>query len=132
MPASMMRAATGGTLNVIGSSIAIVASGPMPGSTPISVPRNTPMKQNQRFCQVSATEKPKMRLWNSSMSVFPDAFDHRIGQTQAPDEDAEADDGEPDCERADLFPFEIPAGRGRKRNQQQHGGDEPGFLHRKA
>ena len=45
----MMRAETGGTLKVIGSSIAIVASGPMPGSTPISVPTKTPMKQNQRF-----------------------------------------------------------------------------------
>ena len=40
-----MSAATGGTLKVIGSSMAIVASGPMPGSTPISVPTRTPMKQ---------------------------------------------------------------------------------------
>jgi hypothetical protein len=36
-------------LKVIGSSMAIVASGPMPGSTPIKVPRKTPMKQNHRF-----------------------------------------------------------------------------------
>ena len=28
-----------------GSSMAMVATGPMPGSTPISVPINTPMKQ---------------------------------------------------------------------------------------
>jgi hypothetical protein len=41
----MMSAETGGSTNVSGSSIAIVASGPMPGSTPISVPRKTPMKQ---------------------------------------------------------------------------------------
>ena len=31
MPASMMSAETGGRLNVIGSSMAMVASGPMPG-----------------------------------------------------------------------------------------------------
>ena len=31
MPASMIRAVTGSKLNVIGSSIAIVAVGPMPG-----------------------------------------------------------------------------------------------------
>ena len=41
----MISAATGATLKVSGSSIAMVASGPMPGSTPISVPTSTPMKQ---------------------------------------------------------------------------------------
>ena len=38
MPASMMSADTGGKMNVSGSSIAIVASGPIPGSTPTAVP----------------------------------------------------------------------------------------------
>ena len=38
MPASMIRAPTGGSPNVIGSSMAMVASGPMPGNTPIKVP----------------------------------------------------------------------------------------------
>ena len=42
MPASMISADTGGRPNVIGSSIAMVAVGPRPGSTPISVPRKTP------------------------------------------------------------------------------------------
>ena len=37
--------AIGGTLKVSGSNIAIVATGPMPGSTPIKVPTSTPMKQ---------------------------------------------------------------------------------------
>ena len=39
-----MSAAIGLRLNVIGSSIAIVATGPMPGSTPISVPSMTPIR----------------------------------------------------------------------------------------
>ena len=35
---------------------------PMPGNTPISVPRKQPMKQYQRFCQDRATEKPRIRF----------------------------------------------------------------------
>ena len=45
MPASMISADTGGKPKVTGSSIAIVAVGPRPGSTPISVPRKTPPRQ---------------------------------------------------------------------------------------
>src|SRR5688500_7003058 len=129
MPASMMSAATGGTLKVSGSSIAIVASGPMPGSTPIRVPSSTPMKQNHRFCSISATVKPKMRLLNRSMSVFPDPLDHRMWQPEAPDEDGERHDGEADGEQADLDPFELLARGRRDRYQQQQGGDEPPLFH---
>jgi hypothetical protein len=49
MPASMISAVTGSKLNVIGRSIAIVAVGPMPGSTPTSVPSSTPTKHHSRF-----------------------------------------------------------------------------------
>jgi hypothetical protein len=42
MPASMMSAVTGGSPYVVGRSMAMVATGPMPGNTPISVPTNTP------------------------------------------------------------------------------------------
>jgi len=45
MPASMISADTGGSVNVTGRSIAMVATGPIPGSTPISVPSSTPRKQ---------------------------------------------------------------------------------------
>jgi hypothetical protein len=45
MPASMISAATGGTLKVNGNSIEMVANGPMPGSTPINVPTVTPSRQ---------------------------------------------------------------------------------------
>jgi len=41
----MMSAATGGRVKVSGNSIPIATSGPIPGSTPISVPSATPMKQ---------------------------------------------------------------------------------------
>jgi hypothetical protein len=48
MPASMISADTGGSAYVAGSSIAMVATGPMPGSTPISVPSRQPMKAVQQ------------------------------------------------------------------------------------
>jgi hypothetical protein len=45
MPASMIMALTGPSEKVSGKSIAIVARGPMPGSTPIRVPTETPIAQ---------------------------------------------------------------------------------------
>jgi len=38
--------------------MAMVADGPIPGSTPISVPVKTPIRQYSRFCSDSATLKP--------------------------------------------------------------------------
>src|SRR6185436_18550814 len=101
----MISAATGGTLKVIGSSIAIVASGPMPGSTPISVPRKHPMKQNQRFCHVSATLNPNTRLLNSSMLIAPHPFDQWIRQAQAVYEHPGAQDSEAEGEQTDFDPL---------------------------
>src|SRR6267378_3425775 len=69
MPASMMSADTGGSTNVAGSSIEMVAIGPMPGSTPISVPSSTPMKQYMMLLSDSATLKPSARLPRISIMV---------------------------------------------------------------
>src|SRR3954447_26503925 len=69
MPASMISAPTGGSPKVIGSSMAIVASGPMPGKTPISVPTSAPIKHSPRLIGVTATEKPCPRLPTSSMRI---------------------------------------------------------------
>ena len=62
MPASMISAPTGGSPNVIGSSMAIVATEPMPGSTPISVPTSAPIRQNIMLIGEAATPKPSQRL----------------------------------------------------------------------
>src|SRR4030095_2522419 len=67
MPASMISAATGCNAYVVGSSIAIVATGPIPGSTPISVPSITPMNAYRRLTGFSATPKPRARWLRSSM-----------------------------------------------------------------
>src|SRR5262245_66359981 len=69
MPDSMISPPTGSSLKVSGSSMAMVAMGPMPGSTPISVPTMAPMKANPRLIGVSATENPTARLWKSSMTL---------------------------------------------------------------
>src|SRR5689334_20612554 len=132
MPASMISAATGATLKVMGSSIAIVASGPMPGSTPMRVPRKQPMKQYQRFCQVSATLKPNTRLWNSSILITPQALDEWIRQAQAVYEHPGTKDGEANGQGKDFLPLEFPAGGGGQGDQHQHRGNEPGLLHQPA
>src|SRR5688572_2868999 len=84
----MMSAPTGGRLKVIGSSIAIAASGPMPGSTPTSVPTVTPMKQYIRLIGERAVLNPSVRLGKcsarNSISVAPPEL--RVGQLQPPQE----------------------------------------------
>src|SRR5215204_4570751 len=67
MPASMISAPTGGRPYVIGSSIAMVATGPMPGNTPIRVPTSAPTRHRRRFCGVAATLMPNHRLFRSSI-----------------------------------------------------------------
>src|SRR5712672_1680856 len=62
MPASMIKAPTGGRPNVMGSSMATVAMVPMPGSTPTSVP----IRHSRRLTGVNATPKPRARLEKSS------------------------------------------------------------------
>src|SRR5215211_7114551 len=62
MPASMISAPTGGSPKVMGSSMAMVATEPMPGRTPINVPTSAPIRQNTRFQGVAATDRPSARL----------------------------------------------------------------------
>src|SRR5258706_2332258 len=69
MPASMISAPVGSSLNVSGSSIAIVAGGPRPGSTPITVPSTTPITHIHRLFAVSATWKPWSRPAKMSMRL---------------------------------------------------------------
>ena len=61
MPASMMMAPVGVREKVNGRSNAMVVTGPSPGSTPMSVPRNTPARHASRFSGVSAVANPSAR-----------------------------------------------------------------------
>src|SRR5215217_4015527 len=65
MPANMMKAETGGRPTVRGIRIATVVAGPIPGRTPIAVPRVTPMIDQMMLSGVSATANP----WASNASV---------------------------------------------------------------
>src|SRR5262249_35448200 len=58
----MMSAPVGSTLKVSGNSMAMVAIGPMPGSTPIKVPTRHPMKASRRLTGDNAVAKPSPRL----------------------------------------------------------------------
>ena len=64
-----MRADRGDRVVVIGKSIAIVASGPMPGSTPIRVPRQTPMRQTKREAGVSEACSPRRMPFQMSIAA---------------------------------------------------------------
>src|SRR5215468_797291 len=110
MPASMIRAPTGGRPKVIGSSIATVAMVPMPGSTPTSVPTSAPIRHSMRLMGVNATPKPRARLENRS-AITPSLNQEtrkelqrqpkRIGEQQsAADRQADADDNR-------LFPARL-------------------------
>src|SRR5262245_15395000 len=70
MPDSMISADTGGSPKVTGSSIAIVAIGPMPGSTPTAVPRKTPIRQYSRFDRLIAVWKPSARFASTSIRLL--------------------------------------------------------------
>ena len=69
----MISAGIGGSVKVTGNSMAMVATGPRPGSTPTRVPSSAPIRQNNRFCGDSARSKPKARLAKRSAtgSCFP-------------------------------------------------------------
>src|SRR5215470_13354051 len=58
MPASMIIAPVGSSFMVSGRSIAIVAGGPNPGSTPTTVPSTTPSAHIIRLFAVNATWNP--------------------------------------------------------------------------
>src|SRR6478736_2968598 len=67
MPASMIGAAVGSSPKVSGSRIAMVAIGPIPGRTPISVPSMQPAKQSRILVGDSAMPRPWPRFCRSSM-----------------------------------------------------------------
>src|SRR4029078_9520412 len=106
----MISAATCCSAYVVGSSIAIVATGPMPGSTPMRVPRRQPIRVYIRLIAVSATPKPVAICWRRSISALsgPD----RQLQAEPDHEDADREHGERDT-GAPRFP-------------------EPGFMARRA
>lgn len=67
MPANMMKAPVGSSPYVTGSSSATAMAGPMPGRTPMAVPRSTPMAAQSRLIGVRAVPNPSIREFSESM-----------------------------------------------------------------
>src|SRR3954452_3137167 len=133
MPASMISADTGFRLKVIGSSIAMVATGPTPGSTPISVPSRTPINAYSRLIGVTATPKPSIRLWKRSMRASaPDCRPHREGQRQSLHEDKVGEQDQDDKEDADLLPLELVPPVRTDEHERRRRAHQPERLHRIA
>src|SRR5215213_3615087 len=110
MPASMISAPTGGRPNVIGSSIAIVASGPMPGNTPISVPTSAPMRQRPILVGVTATPKPNQRFAIRSMLRSSEPWPELQRKVQSPREQQRAEYREHRGPYQRLEPAELVCG----------------------
>src|SRR5712691_1362383 len=98
--------------------MAMVATGPIPGKTPINVPSRHPTRQKNRFCRLAAAVKPTIRL--PKMSILA-ASEYGDRLAQSVDEDENAEDRETDAERDGLFPFHLRRGEG-----AEHGDDEDG------
>ena len=74
MPANMMNALVGSSVNVAGSNSATVKAGPMPGSTPTAVPSVTPANAHARCGNVSALANPWLSACSVSIMYVVSAF----------------------------------------------------------
>src|SRR3712207_7693499 len=80
-----MNAPVAETLKVIGSSSAMVSAGPMPGRTPIAVPRKQPSSAQPRLASVSAPANPVASPCQASMAASgapPPGADERDGAAE--------------------------------------------------
>src|SRR4051812_485327 len=125
MPASMISAPVGSRPKVIGSRMAMVAMGPTPGSTPISVPMRQPTKHSRMLTgsgtvpmpgtstgtRLRTVEKPRASFEKRSM---PASADQQDGNGQAQD----------DLEQQDA--------KRRHHHGEDHGLDPAHFIRREA
>src|SRR5439155_12639980 len=117
MPASMIRPETGSRWKVSGNSIAMVAIGPMPGSTPISVPISAPASAKPRLAGVAATPKPVARL--SRSSIGSEIRPNRDGQSEPLDEDRPGEDDQAERREQHLPRLDPARGQAADGDQQQ-------------
>src|SRR5215211_1065816 len=100
MPASMISDDRGSSPNVIGSSMAMVGIGPIPGKTPISVPSRQPIRAKPRFLNDSAAPNPIARFCSASTSILaPPPRRQRLRQRIDEDEHGEQREGDAQQER---------------------------------
>jgi hypothetical protein len=94
----MIMAPVAGILKVIGKRIAIAPTGPIPGSTPTSVPSTEPTKQKKRFCGSRAILNPYRRLFSVSRRYLLLPSQYASGKLDLQTE-MENDVGQHDCHK---------------------------------
>src|SRR5438552_14176077 len=116
MPASMISEAVGGRWKVMGSSMAMVATGPMPGSTPISGPSMQPIRAYNRFWKLSATVRPSPTFCRRSIS--PDSAEDRDVHAEPDLEHDDAQDRQHHDVADDLAEVELLAAQRRDQDER--------------
>src|SRR5688572_870026 len=117
--------------------MAMVAVGPRPGSTPISVPSSVPMKQYMILAGCSAVPRPMPRLLMRSILIPQSDGLHPWAEkpdrrTEPPGEHRDAENGETDREReGQQRPDAHACERGDEGDEGQRG-DEAEALQRQA
>src|SRR5262249_60581584 len=124
MPASMISEDSGSSPKVIGSSMAMVGIGPIPGSTPISVPSRQPIRQKPRFLSETAAPKPVARFCRMSNSMLA-APPGRQRLPQHVDEHDDREQPEPDAEQHALAELHVVPRIGGEDGERERGECEP-------
>src|SRR3970040_2101270 len=110
---------------VSGSRIATPFAPPRPGSTPMITPRITPVNMSARLVGVSATLKPCIRDWISSIASAQaqQPLERALGQRHEEPhlEDQEQNDAVAYRDRADLPPRVLAEPAHEQRHEQHRG-----------
>src|SRR5262245_53129691 len=117
MPASMMSDDSGSRPKLIGKSIPMVGIGPMPGSTPISVPSRHPSRAKPRFLSDTAAPKPVARFWSRSNSILA-APPRRQWLPQQVDEHHDSEYRQAHAEQDRFAQLDLGPGIGGENRQQ--------------
>ena len=132
MPASMMSADVGGTLNVIGSSIAIVASGPMPGSTPISVPEEAADEAVQQVLQRERDAEAENQVIEIVPWLTSPIRKERIRQAETVDEQSDRADRQHHGADQHFHELELVTCGSRHEDEHDERRNEAAMLHQNA
>src|SRR6185295_2737543 len=122
MPASITIAFVASSPKVIGKRIEMPASGPMPGSTPTSVPTRQPMNAYHSTAGCSATEKPRPSDWMASkLKAQYSGFKRRL---ECRPEHPPGDHREPDAIGGGAQQVLALDNRQQRKDKQRHRQDE--------
>src|SRR5438552_1336964 len=123
----MINAPTGESQNVTGRIMAMVVSGPIPGSTPMAVPITQPKKHRPIFCQVRATPKPITMLERMS-GMSECRRPKRNLNSQSHDEDGDIGDDQDQAEQQQWNCANLCLGKARQHDADREGEDEPEWM----